>query len=384
MIYYILTVIIGVALDFWGGYSKSTILMRKCFVLWLYVFLCFGYMTGSDWRTYEMQYMYMNSISDLGWLNEMGFNFVFFSLKKILSDFWLVVGVLKCLYLYTLLRVAKLITPHWLAVISLMITGDLSFMLIDNPLRFMTALVLVNLALELCLKNKIALALLLVFLSFFMHNTSIFYLLLIPCVLFAERIARWNKVLLAILYVLFLYVGSSVQILEYMRQSMISFLITLSEDVRAYSAYEITSNASFFSLGNMFGVMMFLIILLTRDIIIWKHENGKMVYSMAIINAMLSKLLIIIPTGFRLAIPFSIFYIVYMVFLLRSTSLLKWFFVAYISISFPLNLWTTYKYIPYSNSIPYILTGHIDYNTRSRYNINAYEKRTGKTYNGDF
>lgn len=384
MVYYILTVLIGVALDFWGGSSKSAGLTRKCFVIWLYVFLCFGYMTGSDWRTYEMQFMYMNNISDLGWLNEVGFNFLFFALKKVLSDYWLVVGVLKCLYLYTLIRVAKIITPHWLAVISLMITGNLSFMLIDNPLRFMTALVLVNMALELCLKNKIVPAFLLVFLSFFMHNTSIFYLLLIPCVLFAERIAQWNKVLLAIIYVFVLYIGSNVQIIEFMRQSMISVLINLSEDVRTYSTYEATSNASFFSLGNIFGIMMFLVILLTRDLIIWKHENGKMVYSMAIINAMLSKLLIIIPTGFRLAIPFSIFYIVYMVYLLRSTSLLKWFFVGYISISFPLNLWTTYKYIPYSNSIPYILTGHIDYNTRSRYNINAYEKRTGRTYNGDF
>ena len=137
MLFYILTVVIGVALGFSKHNSGTIKVIRKVFIIWLYVFLCFGYTTGSDWRWYETEFESLQNIFDLRWSSEMGFNSIFLFCKRAFGDYWLSVGILKCLYLYTLIRVVKRITPYWPCVISLMITGYLKFMLIDNPLRFM-------------------------------------------------------------------------------------------------------------------------------------------------------------------------------------------------------------------------------------------------------
>lgn len=382
MLFYIITVLLGIALDFKLGKGEIGNTYRKVFVVWLYIFLCFGYMTGSDWRDYELSYNFMETINDLDFSNEVGFNFIFFILKKVFVDFWIVVGLLKCLYLFTLIRVVKALTPFWLSVVSLMVTGDLAFVLIDNPLRFMTALILVNLSMELCLNKRYWIGVLLVFLSFFLHNASLFFVLLIPCFRFAEIIAKWKKLLIISLYALVVVVSFNPLIIETMRQFMISMAKGFNESVGTYSAYTVESNASFFSLGNLAGIVLFFVVIFTRDVIVMNYNNGKFIYGMTIIYAMLSKLLFIIPTGFRLAIPFGLFYMVYMVYLIRSKSVMKWAFIAYISLSFPLNFWDTYKYIPYSNSIPYIIAGHKDYHERSMHNINAYKKRVGKSYDG--
>lgn len=383
MLFYIITILLGFAFDYKGGTKRVNNTYRRLFVLWLYVFLCFGYMTGSDWRNYEQQFDYMQTIQDLGWVTEWGFSFIFLMLKKVFVDFWLVIGLLKCLYLYTLIRVVKLITPYWLSVVSLFITGGLGFMLIDNPLRFMTALILVNIAMELCLKNKRVAAFLLAFLSFIIHNASVFFVVLIWFMLKAEKIAKWNKMLVVCLFLAITVVSSSTQLIESLRSMMVSAAGLLISS-KSYSSYTVENNAVFFSLGNLVSIIMFFIVILTRDIVVRQNENGRFIYGMTITYCILNKLFLIIPTGFRLTIPFAIFYMVYMVNLIRSKSILKWVFILYVSFSYPPDLWNTYKYIPYSNSIPYIVMGHKDYETRYRHNIEAYQKRTGKYYNGDF
>lgn len=383
MLFYIITILLGFAFDYKGGTKRVNNTYRRLFVLWLYVFLCFGYMTGSDWRNYEQQFDYMQTIQDLGWVTEWGFSFIFLMLKKVFVDFWLVIGLLKCLYLYTLIRVVKLITPYWLSVVSLFITGGLGFMLIDNPLRFMTALILVNIAMELCLKNKRVAAFLLAFLSFIIHNASAFFVVLIWFMLKAEKIAKWNKSLVVMLFLAITVVSSNAQIIEALR-SMMVYAAGLFGTYKSYSSYAVEDNSGFFTIGNLASIILFFVVIFSRDLIVKRNENGLFVYGMTIVYCLLNKLFILIPTGFRLTIPFAVFYFVYMVYLIRSKSLLKWALILYIVFSYPLSLWNTYKYIPYSNSIPYIVMGHKDYETRYRHNIEAYQERTGKYYNGDF
>lgn len=327
--------------------------------------------------------MFLNKVSDLGYITEMGFNFIFLVLKKIFVDFWLVIGLLKCLYLYTLIRVLKRISPYWLSVVTLFITGGLGFLLIDNPLRFMTALILVNVAMEFCLKKGKKMAFILATLSFFIHNASIFFVILILLMLNAEKIAKWNRQYTIVLYLIVVAISSNVLIIEAMRSAMV-LLAGIIGNTKSYYGYAVENNAGFFTLGNLASIILFFVVVYSRDVIVKQYENGLFIYSMTILYCLLSKLFMIIPTGFRLTIPFAVFYMSYMVYLIRSKSLYKWVFIIYVSLSFPLSLWKTYKYIPYTNSIPYIVSGHKDYDVRFIYNINAYEERTGKRYSGDF
>ena len=113
---------------------------RKFFIVWLYVFLCFGYMTGSDWRSYEPDYgdspMYYA-------ITESVFYYCFFGLSKVIPDYWLAVGLLKMLYLHSFFKVVRSYTDKYLFVTAV-VFQTLLFMLIDNPLRYMVALTCVN------------------------------------------------------------------------------------------------------------------------------------------------------------------------------------------------------------------------------------------------
>ncbi|MBQ5943973.1 MAG: EpsG family protein [Bacteroidales bacterium] len=382
MLFYILTILLGFFLDLGKKGDPRKKVYRKLFVLWLFIFLCFGYMTGSDWRDYEFEFSNMESLSDSRWINEMGFSFIFLCLKKLIGDYWLVAGILKCLFLYTFLRFLRKVTPYWLSAVSLLITGSLSFLLIDNPLRFMTALILVNVSMELCLNRKTGWAVALIILSFFIHNACIFFLILIPALRHAGKIYSWNKGSIVIVFFVVLALSTSVQAIENLRLFMVALAIKLGGNSEHLANYAVSSNSSFFTLGNLMSIIMFFVILFTRDVVVRRSENGRLIYGMAISFTILSKLFLIIPTGFRLAIPFGFFYMIYIVHLIRSGHLYSWIFIAYTSLSFPMSLWDSYKFIPYSNSIPYILTQHLDYSTRSEHNIEAYEKRTGRTYEG--
>ncbi len=381
MLFYLITFILGLVLDTVRQNNKTTKRLRKLFVVWLYIFLCFGYMTGSDWRGYELNYQTIH-LSQLYFTKELGFYTLFRLIRFVISDYWITAGLLKCIYLYTLLRIIKKLTPYWISVISLLLTGGLIFILINNPLRFMVALIFINVAVELILDKKYYISVLLIVLSFFFHNTCVFFLIIIPITMMAKRIASWNRWILVVAYMVVVYISSQAYILESIRSSLVGQLMLLSEEVKDYSTYIVDDNSSFFTIGNMVGIFFFFLVLYTRDTIVAKYEQGGFIFGMTVVYLFLARLLFTIPTGFRLNIPLEPFYMLYIVMLIKSKHILRWVFLAYFCLAFPRTLWNTYNYIPYSNSIPYILTDHKPYIERSNYNIIKYKERTGKDWEG--
>ena len=381
MLFYLITFILGFALDYAPRQKSLTKQLRKVFVVWLYVFLCFGYMTGSDWRGYEVLYESIN-YTQFFFNTEVGFYAVFRLFASIISDYWLAVGILKCIYLYTLLRVVKKITPYWLSVVSLLMTGSLTFVLIDNPLRFMMALIFVNIAIELILEKKYILSAVLISISVLFHNVSIFFFLIILFSIYAKKIAEINQVVLGVLYIVVAFVSSQSVLIEGVRSSFVAQYLLYNEGMKDYSSYQVEGNAAFFTIGSLLGIAFFFLVILSRDKVVGKYENGKYVYGLAIVSMFLSRLLILVPTGFRLNIPFGLFYMVYIVYLIRAKHVFMWIFIAYFCVSFPRSLWNAYVYIPYTNSIPYIinLKEHKSYTERSAYNIIAYRDRTGHDF----
>lgn len=371
---YILTFLIGVGLDFFKQ-GRLYVKARRIYVFWLYIFLCFGYMTGSDWRSYEVFFNDLTFV-DLKYFNkEIGFWFVFWLLKQAISDFWFLVGIIKCIYLYTLIRLLKKITIYWIASLAILLPISLTFILIDNPLRFMCALVFIHFCMIYLIDKKYLKSIVCIFASILMHVTSIFFFLLIPCFVFADKISQINRVVVGLLYAILIILSSQMEYLQLVF-SQIGLLFETTVLETKFESYSI-NNSNILMIGNVAKIFFFLFLLSTKYFIL-KLPKGNIIYSICIVYFIFDRFLSFVDTGFRLIIPMGYMYAILIASLLVTKKTLGYVFLVYYSFSYTVNIWTSWKMIPYTNSIPYIVIGHKPYNERSVYNLNAYKSRINK------
>jgi hypothetical protein len=107
MIYYItIYIILLLPLYFDKGQLKKRNIVIYYIILPL--FLCFGYMIGSDWRSYELFYENINSINDITLLGrEPGYFILGYFLKLIGFDFWAFSITIKLIGYYIFLEFYK-------------------------------------------------------------------------------------------------------------------------------------------------------------------------------------------------------------------------------------------------------------------------------------
>lgn len=371
---YIFTFLFGISLDFFKGLYHRP-LLRKVYIFWLFIFLCFGYMTGSDWRSYETVFNELTYDTVRFSEKEIGFWFVFWIIKHIIPDFWIVIGLMKCAYLYTLLRFLKRVTPYYISTLAILMPISLGFLLIDNPLRFMCALIFVNIALIYVIKRKYVISIILMLISFLFHQTTIFFFVIILFGLLSDKMMKVNRVVLFLIYIAIYIISFRIQNL----MTAFTFASTFFNNfinVDAYWSYEM-SDQGMFAIGNLVQIVFFVGVLLSRKAAS-NIPYGHYVYTLTIFNLLLNRFLNFMDTGFRLVIPLGYFFAILIVTLIVRRKYIGYFFLLYYCISFPINIWQSWKYIPYTNSIPYILMGHKDYQERSTHNLDAYKQRTGK------
>ena len=147
MILYLITFLLCFLLD-----SKKIRSNSKAYIffsLWMFCFLCFGYMCGSDWRQYERDYT-QELFDDY----EIGSYLVFYLFKTLNVDFWLFTGLFKILYLTALLSLASQFTDKkWTVIGFEFIIGSLLYMMISGPFRFMLATTMALFAIVFYLKK---------------------------------------------------------------------------------------------------------------------------------------------------------------------------------------------------------------------------------------
>lgn len=355
----------------------------RCFlIIVLYAFLCFGYMSGSDWRSYEL-YFYENSFFDSLYINkEWLFAYLIYFLSKIFTDFWLVSGILKILLLHSILCFFSVFTKQkYFALAITYSMGKLLFLIISYPMRFACALTLIFYAIYIFYRyNNRIIPIILLGLAPFLHTAVlavVLILLTFPLNKYFYRINRW---ILYGLYVFILLISSNVAIYDFIYNSVLPFL-----SFDAYTeSYAQTGDETIVSLGTLVHLFFFAIILYHRKIIL-NTENGKVVYYFTCLSYLFEPILRCIPTAFRINIVFSMFTTVSIAYILvKNIHIKKQFYLRSVclllmSVLLIKTIYTSYAFIPYSNSIPYILTGnHLDYNYRSNYNRIEYEKRIDK------
>ncbi len=371
MLYYLLIFLAGVGIDFLDARKYRR--LRLLYIFCLYIFLCFGYMTGSDWRSYEPLY---ESNDYYQYTTEPAFGYLMTGLHFIIKDFWLALGLLKCFYLWTVIRLLKELTPKWMTALAVMIPITLMFMLINNPLRFMLAAAFINLAIIAVYHRKFLPAIVFSVISVLFHNITIvcaLYLLLLKKDLFS-KFKSWT---LVIIYLVLIFGSTLLNAFITSRLGSLSLLALLG--VKDYFDYDMSLANSSFSIGTILNLILFLIIIYGRDSFIKKIPQGNFFFSLTVLYCYLFCILHFVPTGFRMVIPLSVYYCVCLAFFIHDKKVWRWFLTLYFLVTMSKNIYEMYVYIPYSNSIPHIIMqDHKSYNERFGYNIKEYKKRTGK------
>ncbi len=343
---------------------------KKIYLVVLYVFLCFGYMVGSDWRSYEDDF-YHTSFGDYTY--DIAFQFLFSYSKYLIPDYFLVVGIFKCFYLYSLTRLLKEITPYWVSTTAILMPISLCFMLIDNPLRFMIALIFVNYGFISYFRKKYMPMALLFFVSIFFHSSCAFVLsIFLLSLFFADKIGKVNSWILVLEYVVVYVITLNQDFIMSIAEGFSLFATTNlgSKDYGYY--FDDISSDNAYAIGNLLKIVAFAVLVLFHG----KTKDDKwesFIYGMTIISMYMDRFVIMIPAGMRLVIPLQYFYGIYLTYLVLQKKRYVLIVLAIIVVSWTRNLWIDYRYIPYTNSIPYILTGHKPY--QERFNFNYIEQK---------
>lgn len=387
MINWILSLILYLGTISWGFRLDSirthNLIARRIYIIWLFIFLCFGYMVGTDWRNYEPWYhnidfeIYRMITEPLS-----GILFWFFSKHSV--DFWLFIGLAKCCYLGSSLFLLSKITDKWMTCAALMVVSQYAFLLICNPLRFMLAMIPINFCLYYLYLylQKVRVKLFypkifcLLLAAVLFHNSCIMYIPIVLCCLCLNKLSSLNNLTLLVVYLLVMIMTSSVDLINTIKNSILGFF-SIAIDIKEYAQFEASSNEALLSIGNILRVLFFVLILLTRDKVVSRFSNGKIVFGFAIIYCLIVRFSILIPTGFRIPMPFVAFYTVYIIYMGKVAFSYCLIIILYSILSFTLKLWNAFEYIPYSNSIYYIINGHIDFNKRYWNNFYENHDRTG-------
>ena len=365
---------------------------KKLFICWLYIFLCFGYTVGSDWRQYELDYVY--SFGELQRIRSLYvlFNFISSTFHELGVDFWLYTGLFKCLFLYAVIQVIKLFTDKVFFVLGLLLPSVFLFMLIDGPFKFMMAVTLLLFGFKALLHNRKVVLGILVLCSIFIHFAAGIIVLFIFLVhVLKDKIKNASFLILFILLISLTIVSTSLSFFTSLR-SYLALIVPILEG--KIESYGVESTAGWLTLGSLINYLFFFIVYYCKPRIL-KLPYGEYIYAASIFKFMLFGLLLIIPTGFRFnefnMILYGIGCASICVDLTGDIRKLKFRPIAvslilfYSVYTFYIGLWNSYSYMPYTNSIPYIITGTSGDNflERSEKGYANYFERTGREIEGD-
>ena len=387
MLLYLITFILCFLVD----YSNNN-LLKKIYTVWLYVFLCFGYTVGSDWRNYELSY----SLGFHGLQQEYQLSVLYNIITSIFYKsgicYWLYTGIFKCLFLYSVISTIRIFTNRVFSAIAFALPSILLFMLIDCPFRFMMGLTFLLFAFRYLVYGRMKLSIILIFFGALTHfAVGIMGVLMLILFLVKNIISQMSSLLLLVLLLTSTVLSMSLTTFSNLADVLIAVLPVLES--RAMTYYAVESTDGLLTLGTIMNLFLFCVLLSARSYLL-KIPYGNYLFSGAVLQKVLFPLLLIIPTGFRFNMLFSILStiaIASICFTSANLTTVKYKYrpiVLCIMLLFNVysycgSIYNHFVYLPYTNSIPHLLVGDSDenYNERSRRGYESYYIRTGKSYN---
>lgn len=338
----------------------------------LMIFLCAGYMCGTDWRSYEFAYNHSSLSTVNQEIFEIGYSYLQAICHTLGINFWIFHIALKSIVFFSLCYFVKVFKQN-LFLFWFLFLPDMGFYLfIDCPFRNLLAAGGFFWAINLFLKRKFIIFFFITILLAQVHSSAYF---LIIIYLFSNLRAK-NR------YIILFFILSNILayrldlITDYILFPLLGIDGYLGERVRTYFIQDEVWNSSV-NLGTIYRIICFIIVLYNRKQIESSSVYGRYIFNLAILFFM------IYPFGMSMkmiqrflfyTMPFFIvsieiiFHDIKLLSMSLHKRLLFMIFFFWGMLVVYKNVTHDYRYIPYTNYFEYI-GGHPSYSYRSSYNI---------------
>lgn len=346
-----------------------------CFGVYLCIFYCFGYMTGTDWRSYEDWYYNLDfSKFYYGYSREPGYYLYMMLFNRLGVGFWPFFIFTKTVIF---IIIYKTIFDYCResGYVSLMYFLPWSGMnlLIDNPMRNCIAIAIFIVSVRFVIEHKFWKFLLCMLLAASFHFSALLMIFLYP--LLNRNISTWVYVLLfLVINIIFadreILVGIitfSFGKIPYIQDKIISYLFMDSS----------FSQGKLFSFGMIWQIALFVLMLCYRERITGQigGEKGQFVFNAAMVYMLLLRFAMTIWNFGRFQLYFTVFLAIAIGLLMLSFDFRSR--IMYMCLLLAVACYTSYdkitstaRYVPYTNYLEYALKGEFpSYSQRYYYNI---------------
>lgn len=339
------------------------------------VIICFGYMTGSDWRNYEKEWDLINVANynpfEDGY-EEPGYWFLCYYAKKIGLGFWELNIIIKLIGYYVFLKVYRYFDNNCVWGLAYAFVFWMLNSIINFPARNFCAWICFFYGIIYIYERDWKKYLIACAVGMFFHTATI---LSAPLYFLAYKLEeqQLKKALGVCVVIICLVLLFRTELLE-----TFSLLNILDMNRRLENYLEAGSDSHYlyrssFSIGLILRSIVFVLSIFHYKEITSKFKYGQFVINMGLIVVLYDAVATFIPICARAHASIIIMYCVLFSYLIQSCRYDKFLVKSFIAIL--LFLYTTitiqqsYVYVPYSNYLTYIFRDKPSYSYRYYYNI---------------
>jgi hypothetical protein len=335
-----------------------------------------GYMTGSDWRSYERMYMALD-INNLNYSGRIEYGYYLYMMlaKKLGISFWTYFIITKLIILGVFFKHLKRYGGQLFYLnLALFVALFGLYLFIDNPMRNLIGAAIYLWSFKFIYRREFFKYVFVCAVASLFHLSFLFF---IPLYFILNRSFSGTKIV-------WVYIAINIFLLVFSEQLILIFkdleIFTMQlyprfqEQVTKYILDEGLHDNPF-GIGTIIKHMMFGIVLYNRKKIINYSKYGNIIFNVTVITLFLYRFIYVWPIILRLVIPFTIFYCTSLGAIIRNTQKYKYNRYAYYLVFIVLAYGTMVnvitgsdKYIPYTNHLSYILDEPLPYSIRSNYN----------------
>lgn len=370
MFYYIGILFVCFFLAFGFRKEEKNEIASSIFFVFLGLFLCFGYTTGTDWRVYEGAYQGIEeSVMAMFFFMEPGYVLLTWAAKSLGMDFFHFFIVLKLIIYVIFVKALKFYCPKDTLFISLLffIAWYAYFFFIDNPMRNMIAIAIFLSSLKYMRERRFLPFLMLTLLAISFHFSAIIMLLFYY---FGNKSYKTSNIVIVYVVVSVLLLDRN--IIFSILDNLLSSVPLIGSKIAIYAEPESgDGGGKLLSLGLVIHTLIFILLMLGRDKI-ERNPHGKMIFMFSVLFSLLFRLGLTITIMGRFQFYIAIFYVasigmLYYAFEVRSR-ILYLCFVLLISVGPCISyLIKDSRYIPYTNYL-FFIGDDMSFEERSQYN----------------
>lgn len=333
-------------------------------------FLCFGYMTGTDWYMYELFYNDAKFSESAAQSKEFGYFWLQDMISRLGIDFWVFHIVVKLLVFGSLVRFIRKFNINVFLFLALFLPEVGLYLFVDCPFRNLISFGVALIAIQKLFENKTISYFILVAIAMFFHLSASILIL----VFFLYKIDIKIYIVL-ILAIVFYALAFNVDLLIEKIYIPLAEKSPIIED--RLKGYFLNSDyiAKQINKGAFVRLFILLIFLLYKDLIVAGDKERRYIFNLTIIFLLLYPFGVSMKILHRLSIfliPFYVFSVIHLISSFKinvNRYIVYSFFVLWALMQTYVLVIYDYRYVPYSNYfIHWVKKDLPDIEYRSQYN----------------